>query len=103
MARILIVEDSLTQAKQMTYVLEEAGFAVEAVPDAETGFACLEKNNFDLVLTDLLLPGDSGFDLCRKIKASPKHRQVLAIVFTSQDDPVNFLRGLQAGADGFMT
>src|SRR5207244_2496480 len=70
---------------------------------AEAAMASMKKTGFDLVLTDLLLPGDSGFDLCRKIKACPKHRQTSVVVLTSQADPVNVLRGLQAGADGFMT
>jgi CheY-like chemotaxis protein len=66
MTRILVVEDSPTQAKQLSFILEDAGFQVEAVPDAESGLARLTEQRFDLVLSDLLLPGDSGFDLCRK-------------------------------------
>jgi PAS domain S-box-containing protein len=103
MARILVVEDSPTQARQLAYVLEEAGFAVATAPDAERGFRLLERDGFEAVLTDLVLPGDSGFDLCRRIKAHPGHRRTPVIVLTSQADPVNVLRGLEAGADGFMT
>ncbi|MBY0522033.1 MAG: response regulator [Gemmataceae bacterium] len=103
MTRVLIVEDSPTQAKQLTLILEAAGFTCETAPSAEVAFGRLDSGRFDLVLSDLLLPGDSGFDLCRKIKASPAHRHTLLVVLTSQADPVNVLRGLQAGADGFMT
>jgi DNA-binding response OmpR family regulator len=103
MTRILVVEDSPTQAKQLTFILEDAGFQVESVPDAESALPRLADQPFDLVLSDLLLPGDSGFDLCRKIRAAPKLRRVLVVVLTSQADPVNVLRGLQAGADGFIT
>jgi DNA-binding response OmpR family regulator len=103
MARILAVEDSPTQARQLAFILEDAGFEVETAPDAEQGFARLPTGRFDAVLSDLLLPGDSGFDLCRRIKADPRHRALPVLVLTSQADPVNVLRGIEAGADGFMT
>jgi signal transduction histidine kinase len=103
MPRVLVVEDSPTQAQQLAFLLEEAGFAVETAPDAEQGFERLEGGGFDVVLSDLLLPGDSGFDLCRRIKAHPRHRHLPVVVLTSQADPINVLRGLEAGADGFMT
>ena len=56
-----------------------------------------------MVLSDLNLPGGSGFDLCRRIKADPALREVPVVVCTSEADPMNVLLGLQAGADGFMT
>jgi PAS domain S-box-containing protein len=103
MPRILVVEDSPTQARQLAFVLEEAGFAVATAPDAERGFRLLDRDAFEVVLTDLVLPGASGFELCRRIKDHPGHRRTPVIVLTSQADPVNVLRGLEAGADGFMT
>ncbi len=103
MSRILVVEDSPTQAVKLTIVLEEAGFEVETAPDAERAFDRLGRERFDLVLSDLNLPGGSGFDLCRRVKAHPALRGLPVVVHTSQADPVNVLRGLEAGADGFMT
>jgi signal transduction histidine kinase len=103
MARVLVVEDSPTQAQQLALLLEDAGFTAEIAPDAETGFERLRSEPFDAVLSDLMLPGDSGFDLCRRVKADPALRQMPVVVLTSQGDPINVLRGLEAGADGFMT
>ena len=103
MARILVVEDSPTQARQLAFILEDAGFTVETAPDAEQGFTRLADGRFDVLLSDLLLPGDSGFDLCRRVKADPRYRGLPVVVLTSQADPVNVLRGIEAGADGFMT
>jgi signal transduction histidine kinase len=103
MARVLVVEDSPTQAKVMTLVLEDAGFTVETAPDAEQGLARLAAGAFDVVLTDLMLPGASGFDLCRQLKADPRLQTLPVVVLTAQGDPLNVLRGLEAGADGFMT
>jgi signal transduction histidine kinase/HPt (histidine-containing phosphotransfer) domain-containing protein len=103
MSRILIVEDSPTQACKLAIVLEEAGFEAETAPDAERAFDRLARERFDLVLSDLNLPGGSGFDLCRRVRAHPALRALPVVVHTSQADPVNVLRGLEAGADGFMT
>src|SRR5437660_8798125 len=103
MSRVLVVEDSPTQACKLALVLEDAGFDVETVPDAERAFDRLTRGDYDLVLSDLNLPGDSGFDLCRRIKGIPRLRTLPVVVHTGQTDPVNVLRGLEAGADGFMT
>jgi CheY-like chemotaxis protein/nitrogen-specific signal transduction histidine kinase/HPt (histidine-containing phosphotransfer) domain-containing protein len=103
MQRILVVEDSPTQARQLAFILEEAGFEVETAPSAERGFQQLGRARFDVVLSDLLLPGDSGFDLCRRIKGHPALRHLPVVVLTAQADPVNVLRGLEAGADGFLS
>jgi signal transduction histidine kinase len=103
MARILLIEDSPTQAQRLALVLEAAQFAVEIAPDAERGLERLAREHFDLVLSDLLLPGDSGFDVCRRIKADAGRRHIPVIVLTSQADPANVLRGLEARADGFLT
>ena len=101
--RVLVVEDSPTQAQQLAFVLEEVGFVVEIAPDAERGWARIVEGDFDVVLSDLNLPGDSGFDLCRRIKADARLRSVTVVVCTSEADPLNVLRGLQVGADGFIT
>jgi len=101
MPRVLVIEDSPTQAAQFALILEDAGFQAELAADAEAGFDRLRGGRFDAVLSDLHLPGDSGFDLCRRIKADPALRDTPIVVCTSEADPVNVLRGLQAGADGF--
>jgi signal transduction histidine kinase len=100
---VLLIEDSLSQAVQLSALFEEAGFEVEHRNDAESGFALLQSDRFDLVVSDLVLPGESGFDLCRRIKVDPRLAHTPVIVLTSQADPLNVLRGLEAGADGFVS
>lgn len=101
--RVLIVEDSLTQAIEMEMVLEEAGFRTATASSAEAALRQLGAGSFDLVLSDLHLPGESGFDLCRRIKEDPNTRHIGVVVITSQADPANALRGLEVGADSFAT
>src|SRR5262245_38019455 len=103
MTRVLVVEDSPTQAQELAFILEDAGLAVAVAADAEAGYALLRSQPFDAVLTDLVLPGESGFDLCRRVRADPQLRHLPVVVLTAQADPLNVLRGLEAGADGFMT
>ena len=103
MPSVLIVEDSPTQAAQLALVLEDAGMEAETAPDAARALARLAGGGIDVVLSDLHLPGDSGFDLCRRIKADAALGHIPVVVCTAEADPVNVLRGLQAGADGFMT
>jgi DNA-binding response OmpR family regulator len=103
MTRVLVVEDSLTQARLMAILLETAGFRVATAPDAEAGFRKVQDEAFDLVLTDVVLPKMSGFDLCRCIKSDSRFSALPVVVLTSVADPVNVLRALEAGADDFMT
>jgi signal transduction histidine kinase len=103
MPRVMIVEDSPTQARQIALILEDSGFEPEVAPDAERGFRRLTEATFDIVLSDLNLPGDSGFDLCRRIKADPALCRLPVVVCTAEADPLNVLRGLEVGADGFVT
>ena len=59
MPRVLVIEDSPTQAQELVFILEEAGFEADSAPDAEQGLARLVSGRFNAVLSDLHLPGDS--------------------------------------------
>lgn len=103
MSRILVVEDSRTQAGELQLILESAGFAVEIAPDGERGYARFEAAAFDLVLSDILMPGMSGYDLCRRIKNHPTRGQVPVVLLTTLADPLDILLGLECGADNYVT
>src|ERR1700680_280698 len=103
MAQVLIIEDSPTQAQQLALLLEDAGFDVTIAANAECSYALLTKRKFDLVVADINLPGESGFAICRRIKANPDLPNLPVLIITADSDPGNVLHGLEAGADGFMT
>jgi two-component system NtrC family sensor kinase len=103
MPRVLLIEDSPTQACWLAGVLQGAGFEVDTSPDAAGAYERLAHDRFDLILSDLQLPGESGFDLCRRIKADSRLAATPVLILTAEADPANVLRGLEAGADGFMT
>ena len=103
MTRVLIVEDSPTQAEQLRWSLEEEGFAVEVAPDAEQAIEAFDAGGFDLVVSDIVMPGASGYELCEKIKASPAGRDVPVVLLSALNDPLTIIRALECGADNFLT
>ena len=102
-SRVLIVEDSPTQARQLAFLLEEAGFQVAVAPDAEQAWERLARERCDIVLTDLLLPGASGFDLCRRIKADPTLNLIPIVAVSSFAMKGDEEKARAAGCDHYVT
>jgi PAS domain S-box-containing protein len=101
MQRILIVEDSPTQAAQLRAILEDAGLDVVVAPDAESALGQLVRTSVDLVISDIVMPGMSGYELCSAIKAS--HRELPVVLVSTLSEPMDIIRGLECGADNFLT
>jgi PAS domain S-box-containing protein len=101
-SRVLVVEDCPTQAHQLQGILASEHLEVDSAPDAECGLALFENKAFDLVITDIGLPGMSGIDLCARIKNHPNKGNVPVVLLTSLSDPMNIIRGLECGADNFV-
>jgi len=103
MTRILIVEDSPTQAEQLRWILTSADYQADKAPDGETALVALQDRDFALVISDILMPGMSGYELCRAIKSDEANADVPVILLTSLSDPLDIIRGLESGADNFVT
>jgi PAS domain S-box-containing protein len=103
MSSVLIVEDSPTQAQQLQLILESNGFAARIARDGREALALVKKEAFDLVLTDIVMPRLSGFELCRKIKNDPKHKTLPVIILTTLTDPLDMVQALECGADNYIT
>jgi len=102
-ARILIVEDSPTQAEKLRLILELNGYDGEVAVNGEAALGRLGKSTFDMVISDVVMPGMSGHDLCRRIKDEEAWNDMPVILLTSQNDPMEIFRGLECGADNFYT
>ena len=99
--RILLVEDSATQAAALAMFLEQEGFVISVARRAERALEMLETSTVDLVLSDVIMPGMDGYELCRRIKSQWPHLPV--VLLTSLTDPLAIVRSLECGADHYVT
>ncbi len=100
MTRVLVVEDEQSYREPLSYLLQREGFEVV---EAETGPDALEafdRLGADIVLLDLMLPGMSGTEVCRHLRARSR---VPVIMVTARDDEVDKVIGLELGADDYVT
>ena len=98
--RILIVEDEESIADLERDYLELSGFQVEVANDGETGLNKAMKEEFDLIILDLMLPGVDGFEICREVR-SQKNTPIIMV--SAKKDDIDKIRGLGLGADDYMT
>lgn len=102
MQRILLIEDSPTQRERLRLVLEAAGYAVEVAADGEAGLR-LASPELDLVVSDVMMPGLSGYDVCRALRARAELCRLPVILLTTLEAPDEIIEALACGADGFVT
>jgi PAS domain S-box-containing protein len=101
--RILVVEDSRTQAEHLHALLTDAGYDVAL---AENGSLALERVRAsppDLVVSDVVMPEMDGYTFCRALKSQPSTRAIPVVLLTGQRTPADIIRGLEYGADNFIT
>lgn len=99
--RVLVAEDSPTQAEALRTMLDDAGYDVEVASDGDKALSAYALHKFALVVSDVMMPGMNGFDLCRGIKDDfPDPPPV--VLLTSLRDPMDLVRALECGADAFL-
>ncbi|MDY6805241.1 MAG: response regulator [Cyanobacteriota bacterium] len=103
MFRVLIVEDSQTEANILTDCLRKSGFEVQNVTTAETAKAILDRKSFDAILLDVILPGQSGFGLCRELKNKEETAKIPIVICSSKSGKVDKNWGLKQGANAYVT
>jgi signal transduction histidine kinase/DNA-binding response OmpR family regulator len=99
---ILVVEDSQTQAAQLTYLLQEHGYTVSLAADGYEALGLLHQHPSRLVLSDILMPQMDGYTLCQAIKEDATLAHIPVVLLTSLADPYDIIRGLECGVDGFI-
>ena len=100
MAKILIVEDETKIARFLELELKHEGYEVVLAGDGRTGLEKALKNDVDLIVLDIMLPGLSGIEVCRRVRLES---QVPIIMLTAKDDVTDKVAGLDTGADDYMT
>ena len=100
MTRILIVEDEESLSDPLSYLLGKEGFEVEVVADGLEAIVQFDRSGADLVLLDLMLPGQSGTEVCRQLR---QRSNVPVIMLTAKDSEIDKVVGLELGADDYVT
>jgi two-component system phosphate regulon response regulator PhoB len=101
-ANILIVEDEEALAVMLRYNLEAEGYGVETVARGDEADLLLKESTPDLVILDWMLPGLSGIELCRRLRARPETKQLPIIMLTARGEESERVRGLATGADDYI-
>jgi two-component system, cell cycle response regulator len=102
-ARVLVVDDILANIKLLEARLSAEYFEVLTSSSPGEALEILQSEHVDVVLLDVMMPGMDGFEVCRRIKAAPKTMHVPVVMVTALDQPTDKVRGLEAGADDFLT
>jgi two-component system phosphate regulon response regulator OmpR len=98
--RIMVVDDDLRLRDLLVRYLGEQGFIVRAVADGAAMDKALAKDRFDLIVLDLMLPGEDGLAICRRLRSQPAAPAV--IMLTAKGDEVDRIVGLEMGADDYL-
>ena len=102
-ARILVVDDTPANVKVLTDVLSSAGYHVTAVANGAEALARITAEPPDLVMLDVVMPGMSGYEVCRQIRAHPDTALLPVLLVTSLDPRRERVGGIEAGADDFLS
>jgi chemotaxis family two-component system response regulator PixH len=100
---VLIVEDTPSEMELISHYLQEGGYSVIAVGTAKLALDQAIALKPDVIITDVVMPGMSGFELCRSLKKHPMTEKVPIIICTSKSQEIDRLWGLRQGADVYLT
>ena len=101
--RILVVDDDLRLRDLLKRYLTEQGFAVDTVPDGAALDRALTRSRYDLLVLDVMLPGEDGFAICRRLRGSTGAESTLPLIMlTAKGDDVDRIVGLEMGADDYL-
>ncbi|MEO1019516.1 MAG: PleD family two-component system response regulator [Pseudomonadota bacterium] len=102
-ARVLVVDDILANVKLLEARLTAEYFEVMTAMNGMEALEMVEAGQCDIVLLDVMMPGMDGFEVCSRIKGNPACHHIPVVMVTALDQPADRIRGLEAGADDFLT
>jgi len=101
--KILIVDDTPHNVKMLVDLLSAKGYATVTAASGQEGLELVEAERPDLVLLDVMMPGVDGYEVCRRIRANPNYGILPVVMVTALDPARERIKGLEAGADDFLT
>lgn len=103
MSTVLVVEDTLSELKLISIYLQDSGYNVIIATDAIEALQKAVQQKPDAIVTDVVMPGMSGFELCRKLKSNPNTKQLPIIICSSKDQEIDRIWGMRQGAAIYVT
>lgn len=103
MGTVLVVEDTPSEMELLSHYLRESGYSVINAVSAKEGLNKAIELKPDVIVTDVVMPGMSGFELCRSLRKHPETQQVPIIICTSKGQEIDRLWGMRQGADVYIT
>ena len=100
--KVLIVDDSKTELMHLTGILQKNGFSVRTAENADDAFRRLAEEKPDLILMDVVMPGQNGFQLTRKITRDPRYTGLPVSMCTSKNQETDRVWGLRQGAKDYI-
>jgi len=101
--RIILVEDEEDIAVLIKLQAEITGYKLHVEVDGINGYRAIEREKPDLVILDIMLPGENGLDVCRKIKGSPDLKNIPIIILSAKGEELDVVLGLELGADDYIS
>ena len=103
MAKILVVDDEEPILELLRFNLEKEGYQVYVAKDGQEALDRVEKEQPDLLVLDVMLPGMDGLEVCRILRLQPRFQQIPIIMLTAKGEEIDTVLGLELGADDYMT
>lgn len=101
--RALVIDDSKTVQTQLRRELTAANIEVEIADTGEQGIEVIDKNNFDIIFLDVVMPGLDGYQVCKNIKRNPLKKHIPVVMLTSKSSPFDKVRGSMSGCNAYLT
>ena len=102
MERILIVDDSKSVRHFLLNLLDKAGYALVTAENGQLGWETVQRENIDIIISDLEMPEVNGFEFCKLVKEHPEYRSIYFILLSTREGVSDKVHGLEIGADDYM-
>jgi two-component system, chemotaxis family, response regulator PixH len=100
--KVLVVEDTPSELELVSTYLKDGGYSVVVAIDAKTAITKASEHKPDLIITDVVMPGMSGFELCRSLKNNPETKAIPIIICSSKNQEIDRLWGMKQGANFYL-